>query len=44
MWQVLKFVCDQHHRPLLLSQELEDAVLHQMVTQVDVQGGERVVL
>lgn len=40
----MELVGDQHHGPLLRPQHAQDALHHQVVTQVDVQGGERVVL
>ena len=44
MDQVLQLVGHQHHCPLVVLEELQNALLHEVVTQVDVQGGEGVVL
>ena len=44
MYEVLELVRDQHHGALVILQELQDALLHQVVTQVDVQRREGVVL
>lgn len=44
MNEVLQLVCDQDHGPLVILQVLEDSFLHQVITEVDVQRRERIVL
>lgn len=44
MNEVLQFVGDQDHSPFIILQELEDSFLHQVITEVDVQRRERIVL
>lgn len=44
MDEVLQFVGDQDHSPFIILQKLEDSFLHQVITEVDVQRRERIVL
>lgn len=44
MNEVLQFVGDQDHSPFIILQKLEDSFLHQVITEVDVQRRERIVL
>lgn len=44
MNEVLQFVCNQDHSALIILQELENALLHEMVTEMDVQSRKRVIL
>lgn len=44
MDEVLQFVGDQDHSPFVILQILEDSFLHQVITEVDVQRRERIVL
>lgn len=42
--QVLQLVSHQHNSPLVLPQHLQDPFLHEVVTQVDIQGRKRIIL
>lgn len=44
MDEVLELVGDQNHRPFVILQVLQDSLLHQVITEVDVQSREGVVL
>lgn len=44
MYEVLQLVGDKDHGPFVILQKLEDSFLHQVIAQVDVQRGERIVL
>lgn len=44
MDKVLQLMSDQDHRPFVILKELEYPFLHQMITEVDVQGREWVIL
>lgn len=44
MRQILQFVSDQDNGPLFLAEELENPFIHEMITEVNVQSGEWVVL
>lgn len=44
MDEVLELVGDQNHRPFVILQVLQDSLLHQVITEVDVQSREGIVL
>lgn len=44
MDKVLQLMSDQDHSPFVILKELEYPFLHQMITEVDVQGREWVIL
>jgi len=44
MDEVLQLMSDQDQCPFVVLKELEYPLLHQMITEVDVQGRERVIL
>lgn len=44
MNEVLQFVGDQDHSTFIILQKLEDSFLHQVITEVDVQRRERIIL
>lgn len=44
MDEVLQLMSDQDHCPFVILKELEYPLLHQMITEVDVQGREWVIL
>lgn len=44
MYEVLQFMRDQDHSPFVILQKLEDSFLHQVITEVDVQRWEGIVL